>query len=353
MDILMFVKVTPATSPDSKVQFILSNTTPRFEKATFETDFKAGLDDVDLKHDGGDRWVNYFKVAVKGLHPHLPSKILSANNRPGLIEVLVDGTIPPESSLSSSAAMTCCSSIVVLEAFGAREIISRREMAEVAIESERLVGVNSGGMDQAASIFGHRDHALRISFFPELKAQPIPMPKADPNYTLVIANTLIVSDKKVTGPIHYNLRTVELRLASRAIANKLGLPKTAATAQLNGLLRAYYEKNPDALEKDSDKQGIAKAREEAGEEAARIYHFGKLAEGAIPTEAVTREKAEELTGYSGKAYEDEFLSRFPSEYTAQRSRLVAALTHVIHQSAETSSSCTSARITSSTRRSEH
>ena len=49
--------------------------------------------------------------------------------------MLVDGTIPPESSLSSSAAMTTCSSIVILQAFGAREVISRREMAEVAIES--------------------------------------------------------------------------------------------------------------------------------------------------------------------------------------------------------------------------
>lgn len=78
---------------------------------------------------------------------------------------MVTGTIPPESSLSSSAAMTSCSSILILEAFRAREYISRKEMAEVAIESgectrfvngssaweltgilsERLVGVNSGG----------------------------------------------------------------------------------------------------------------------------------------------------------------------------------------------------------------
>lgn len=41
-------------------------------------------------------------------------------------------------------------------------------MAEVAIESERLVGVKSGGMDQAASIFGVADSAFHISFEPQL-----------------------------------------------------------------------------------------------------------------------------------------------------------------------------------------
>lgn len=53
--------------------------------------------------------------------------------------------------------MTVCSSIVILEALGARDQVSRREMAEVAIESERYVGVASGGMDQSASIFGEPD----------------------------------------------------------------------------------------------------------------------------------------------------------------------------------------------------
>ncbi|KDN38267.1 Galactokinase [Tilletiaria anomala UBC 951] len=331
MDILMVVKITPAKggADDSKVKFVLSNTTPRFERATFETEFKQGCQDVLLNHEGGDRWANYFKVAVKGLHPHLPPATLSPSTRPALIEVLVNGTIPPESSLSSSAAMTSCSSIVVLEAFGARNLISRREMAEVAIESERLVGVNSGGMDQAASIFGVPGHALHIEFYPELKATPTRMPKCDPSHTFVIANTLIVSDKKVTGPIHYNLRTVELRLASRAIAKKLDLPMTEATAQLNGLLRAFYEKNS----LPTGDAGVEQARKEAGDEGARIFYFGRIAEDAIPKEAVTRVEAEKLTGYSGTAYDDEFLSRFPIR--GERFELYKRAHHVFDEALRT------------------
>ncbi len=102
---------------------------------------------------------------------------------------------------------------------GARELIDRKEMAEVAIESERLVGVNSGGMDQSASIFGIPHHALYISFFPTLSVQPTRLPPSSPDHTFVIVNSLVVSDKKVTGPVNYNLRVVETRMAARALAN--------------------------------------------------------------------------------------------------------------------------------------
>lgn len=160
MDILMAVRVQ--SDPDQKnkrVHFDLQNTEKRFEATRFESDVKS-TDEVQLIHEGPSRWANYFKVAFKvctvplpqlaplldadtalrgqGLHPHLPPAVLSGSTTPTKIEVLIDGTIPPESSLSSSAAMTSCSSIVILEAFKARELISRREMAEVAIESGEL-----------------------------------------------------------------------------------------------------------------------------------------------------------------------------------------------------------------------
>lgn len=73
-------------------------------------------------------------IPFQGLLPHLPSNLLSGN-LPTSISILVDGSIPPESSLSSSAAMTVCSSLVILQSFGAREVVERDEMGEVAIES--------------------------------------------------------------------------------------------------------------------------------------------------------------------------------------------------------------------------
>lgn len=53
-------------------------------------------------------------------------------------------------------------------------------------------------MDQAASIFGVPNHALHISFYPKLKAIPTRLPDSDPSHAWVIANTLVVSDKKVS-----------------------------------------------------------------------------------------------------------------------------------------------------------
>lgn len=164
MDILMAFRVKHKTDSDSsKVKFHLENTSKTFSG----TSFQCNVDDhksVQLEHSGPGRWANYFKVAfkvrdkgrqpsdrlqihlifpfffsnIKGLLPHLPKSALESSNRPSQVDVLIDGTIPPESSLSSSAAMTTCSSIVILQAFHAREEISRKEMAEVAIESGEL-----------------------------------------------------------------------------------------------------------------------------------------------------------------------------------------------------------------------
>ncbi|PWN33809.1 Galactokinase [Meira miltonrushii] len=313
IDILMAVRVHTTSAEDKEgekrmVRFNLHNTTKRFEPITFESDL-ADPESVQLLHEGGARWANYFKVAYKGLYPHLPEHILNAQTRPTQIDVLVDGTIPPESSLSSSAAMTTCSSIVVLEAFQARNLIGRREMAEVAIESERLVGVNSGGMDQAASIFGVTGSALHISFEPELDAVPTKLPVSKPPHVLLIANTLVVSDKKVMGPVQYNLRVCELMMACRALAKKFDLPQDESTRLLKPLTDVYFAKNPL---KQGEVQGeVKESWEKWGEEAAQLVHLRELCSKALPEHALSRAEVEEVTGIKGGAYEKQFLSQFP------------------------------------------
>lgn len=320
-DILMATKVHYSSSPSDKVEVVLKNTTERFALHKFESAYHF-TEIVELLDQGDERWANYFKVAFKGLHSHLPKEVLADENkrRPVKIEVLVDGTIPPESSLSSSAAMTTCSSIVVLEAFGARELIDRKEMAEVAIESERLVGVNSGGMDQSASIFSIPHHALYISFYPTLSVQPTRLPPSTPDHTFVIVNTLVVSDKKVTGPVNYNLRVVETRMAARALAHYLDLKaaKGKECKDLRGVLETYFNENGGSgrLQAEMENsQAVKDALEKSGEEAARIkvleekvdalYHSSTLQAG------LPRAEIEKLTGYSGKDFDEEFLSSFP------------------------------------------
>lgn len=323
-DILMATKVTYAsasTPPSSKVEVVLKNTTERFAVHIFSSAYHS-TEIVELVDEGNERWANYFKVAFKGLHSHLPKEVLDDGNakRPVKIEVLVDGTIPPESSLSSSAAMTTCSSIVVLEAFGARELIDRKEMAEVAIESERLVGVNSGGMDQSASIFGIPHHALYISFYPTLSVQPARLPPSTPDHTFVIVNTLVVSDKKVTGPVNYNLRVVETRMAARALARSLGLSaaREAACRDLRGVLETYFTENGGFGQLQLEMENSAAVKEtleKSGEEAARIKVLEEKVDALYSSPSLQaglpRTLVEQLTGYSGSEFDQEFLSSFP------------------------------------------
>ena len=61
--------------------------------------------------------------------------------------------------------MTTASAIAVLEVLGRRDgedAVGRKDLTNVAIESERLVGVNSGGMDQSASVFSRSKHLLHV-----------------------------------------------------------------------------------------------------------------------------------------------------------------------------------------------
>lgn len=322
MDILMATHVVwsrdadaAAASPNQTTEFVLHNVTPRFERTSFSTAWRPGLEDVQLHNVGPDRWANYFKVALKGLFPHLPEGATAATSpKPVRVEILVDGTVPPESSLSSSAAMTTVSSILILEALGVRAFIDRKEMANVAIESERLVGVSSGGMDQSASIFGQPGYLLHIGFVPSLWIHPILAPHGPTgteSYKWLIANTLVVSDKKVTGPIHYNLRTAELRMATRAMGRALGIAPTAHNYTINGLLGEYYSAHPVSKLWYLESDERAEQLKEAGEEGVRIGHFESLALAHIPQHPVTRAEAEALTGYAGAAFTDEFLTTFP------------------------------------------
>lgn len=60
------------------------------------------------------------------------------------MDIVADGTVPSGGGLSSSGAFVCTSALSVMKANG-EEIVDKRELTELAIVSERAVGVNSGG----------------------------------------------------------------------------------------------------------------------------------------------------------------------------------------------------------------
>lgn len=199
-------------------------------------------------------------------------------------------------------------------------------------------------MDQAASIFGIPNHALHISFYPKLKVVPTKLPEiqGDGGCVWVIANTLVVSDKKVSnvllsskkaacplsliffvsppfllpsytsdfpfsqvsGPIQYNLRVAELSMATYALAKKLGIqvPETG-NFTLKVLLETYFAQNKPSSNDGSN----------LDEESLKLQEFLKIVEENLPKGELKREEVEELTGLEGEEFEKVFTTKFPSE----------------------------------------
>ena len=75
--------------------------------------------------------------------------------------IVFGGDIPPGAGLSSSAALECAASFALNELFGlAYDKMDIVAMAQAA-ENE-FVGVKCGIMDQFASVFGKREHLIRL-----------------------------------------------------------------------------------------------------------------------------------------------------------------------------------------------
>lgn len=60
---------------------------------------------------------------------------------------VVSGNILPNSGLSSSSALVCAATLAVSKAYGLT--MTKKELAELATKSERYIGTQGGGMDQA------------------------------------------------------------------------------------------------------------------------------------------------------------------------------------------------------------
>ncbi|KAJ6514730.1 Galactokinase [Mycena vulgaris] len=167
------------------------------------------------------RWENYVKAGYYGV---LENYLTGSEALPVPVDLLVTGSVPAGSGLSSSAAMVVASTLAFLAINGKLEgpgKITKGELVKMSMENEKRVGVNSGGMDQAASVMSVPSSVLYITFYPSLTASPTPLPEGA---VLVCAHSLKVSDKALTAKKGYNLRVVETLVGARALARTLGVP---------------------------------------------------------------------------------------------------------------------------------
>ena len=141
-----------------------------------------------------------------------------ADLAPGMgADVLVVGDLPSSGGLSSSSALTVGVMAALSHAWGAP--IDPEDLVRRAVVAERHVGVETGGMDQAAIVFARAGNALRIDFKPPSRRN-IVLPGG---LAFVVASSGEDAPKGGTARDAYNERVVGARIAASMIADEVGV----------------------------------------------------------------------------------------------------------------------------------
>lgn len=138
VDVIIAVKVVPTSGFDPFVK--ISNVQPeKFPTREFTVPRDTDIEIDPKKHE----WVNYFKAGILGALKFLRKERSGGSFNPASIEVLVDGNVPPGGGISSSAAFVCASALAIMKANNHN--VSKQDLLDLAVVSERSVGVYSGG----------------------------------------------------------------------------------------------------------------------------------------------------------------------------------------------------------------
>lgn len=254
---------------------------------------ESGVIEVDKTSHS---WSNYFLAGLSGSLKYLRNKLGDSFKTNGL-ELLIDGNVPAGGGLSSSAAFVCASALAVMAANNHQ--ISKQDLLDLCIVSERGVGVFSGGMDQAASIFSERGYLLYCTFFPKFSAEHVAVPTSDPEVTFLIAQSFITSDKAVTAPIHYNLRVVEVTLATVVLAKLHEISLNPDDSSLGFSLRNFQE---ELVKKEGLRNSDARSQ---------VEYVIKAIKSKLDKSGYTREDISQILGISIEQLEKQYMSKFP------------------------------------------
>ena len=100
---------------------------------------------------GTPYWYKYFLCGVKGVAEHFETT--KSGNWQGL-SAMVHGLIPPSAGLSSSSALLCAAAVTFARANSIPVVKS--DFAELCARSERYIGTEGGGMDQAIAMLASK-----------------------------------------------------------------------------------------------------------------------------------------------------------------------------------------------------
>ncbi|KAF2863688.1 Galactokinase [Piedraia hortae CBS 480.64] len=310
-DILIAVS-TLSTPPPNPHKVLISSTQPaKFPPRNLPASDLKFIDSSSLE------WTNYFKAGLRGATQLLPSQ--SDPTLP-LHSILVDGNVPSGGGLSSSAAFVCASALAVLYANNIT-YIPKKSLVEAAVTAEREVGVNSGGMDQAASVFPIQDEAVYVSFVPSLKVENIRFPPEN-DFVFLIAQTYIQADKYDSAPECYNLRVVEVTLAAIVLAKLSGLEEglrrdaSPLGVSLRGFHDAYFAQDEEV------KKNVF---------SSQLNQLVELVRELLTQEEAgySREEISSILGLTSKELEERYMTKFPIR--AERFMLRQRALHVFQE----------------------
>lgn len=158
----------------------------------------------DIQPQGEEPWANYPLGVVR--------EFLTAGLPIDGFEATISGTLPLGGGLSSSAALEVATARFLLKLYGLE--LQPMEVAKLCQHAENtFVGVQSGLLDQATSVFGRADHAVFLDFRSEY-VRTIPFP---PGLSLVIADSG-VKHSLVQG--EYNERREQCHAAAEVMGVK-------------------------------------------------------------------------------------------------------------------------------------
>ena len=172
-----------------------------------ELDWNSAGED-DLRAPGGGSLSPYLRGVMRVLET-------KAQGRGAQLAVVSD--LPSAGGLSSSSALTVAM-IAALDSVWELGL-DAEDVAETAIRAERHVGVESGGMDQTAIVFGRADHALRIDFAPPARRH-VPI---DDELRIVVASSGTAAAKGRGVRDAYNARVVGCRVAAALMLHHMGV----------------------------------------------------------------------------------------------------------------------------------
>lgn len=138
VDVIMAVKVVPASASGTTIK--IANVAPdKFPTREFSVPRDTDIEIDPKKHE----WISYFKAGLLGALKFLRKEKADGSLVPASMEILVDGNVPPGGGISSSAAFVCASALAVMKANDHN--VSKQDLLDLAVVSERAVGVYSGG----------------------------------------------------------------------------------------------------------------------------------------------------------------------------------------------------------------